>query len=88
MWLPRTRSQDGSDICPYAKNLVADAVKEIIDAYRAQNPNLKYVIFVGSDNDIPFYRVPDTTELGQEENYFVPVDPFPPRTPCSVRITT
>ncbi len=63
---------DSKESCHYAKNLVADAVKEVIDAYRANNP-LAYVIFVGSDNDIPFYRVPDTTDLGQEENYFVPV---------------
>jgi CSLREA domain-containing protein len=59
-------------ICPYAKNLVADSIKEIIDDYRAVHP-IKYVVIIGDDDDIPFYRYPDQSGLGPEEDYVVPV---------------
>ncbi|MCW2976635.1 MAG: hypothetical protein JWM06_1916, partial [Actinomycetia bacterium] len=59
--------------CPYAKNLVAGAIKDVVDAYRAQNPNLKYIVIVGDDHVIPFFRYPDTAGLGPESNYAPPV---------------
>jgi CSLREA domain-containing protein len=58
--------------CPYARNLVADAVKGIVDRYRALNP-LEYVVIVGSDDVIPFFRYPDQAMLGSEKNYAPPV---------------
>jgi hypothetical protein len=58
--------------CPYAKNLVASAVKEIVDAYRATNP-IEYVVVVGDDDVIPFFRYPDPALLGNERLYVPPV---------------
>ena len=59
--------------CPYAKNLVAGGIKGIVDAYGALNPNLRYVVLAGGDNAIPFFRYPDQSLLGPEQDYFPPV---------------
>lgn len=58
--------------CPYAKNLVAEAIKNIIDRYRALNP-LEYIVIIGNDNVIPFFRYPDNALLGPEAEYDPPV---------------
>ena len=58
--------------CPYAKNLVASAIKDVIDAYRQTNP-LEYVVIVGNDNVVPFFRYSDRTPLGRESAYAPPV---------------
>ncbi len=63
---------DDQFACPYAKNMVADAIKAIIDDYRALNP-LEYIVIIGDDDIIPFYRYPDNALLGNEENYVPPV---------------
>ena len=57
--------------CPFAKNLVAEEIKGIVDSYRT-NP-LQYVVIVGNDDSIPFFRSPDLAELGQESSYVPPV---------------
>ncbi len=60
--------------CTYAKNLVAGAIKQIVDRYRASNPNsLKYVVIVGGDSVVPYFRYPDTAGLGPELTYVPPV---------------
>ena len=58
--------------CPEAKNLVADATKQIVQRYQALNP-LEYVVIVGNDNAIPFFRTPDQASLASEINYIPPV---------------
>jgi Bacterial Ig-like domain (group 3) len=58
--------------CPYAKNLVASAIKRIVDAYRAAYP-VRYVVVIGSDGVIPFFRYPDPALLGNETLYSPPV---------------
>ncbi len=58
--------------CPYAKNLVAGTIKEIVDTYRALNP-LQYVVIVGDDGVVPFFRYPDNAMLANEQNYVPPV---------------
>ena len=64
---------DANPACPYAKNLVADAVKDVVDSYRANNPGLAYVVIVGGDDTIPFFRYPDQSLLGMESGYVPPV---------------
>ena len=64
---------DGAASCPYAKNLVADAIKRVVDRYRAVNPGLRYLVIVGGDNVIPFFRYPDRAGLAPESFYFPPV---------------
>jgi len=63
---------DAHASCPYAKNLVASAIKRIVDAYRANNP-VRYVVVIGSDGVIPFFRYPDPALLGNETLYVPPV---------------
>ncbi len=59
--------------CPFAKNLVAESIKDIVDAYRDANPTLEYVVIVGNDSAIPFFRYPDNASLANENNYVPPV---------------
>ena len=59
--------------CPFASNLAARAIKGVVDDYRATNPDLKYVVIVGGDAAIPFFRYPDQTLLGSELGYDPPV---------------
>jgi hypothetical protein len=59
--------------CPYAANLVAQAIKDIADGYR--NAGSKYVVIAGNDDIIPFFRYPDTSGLGQESQFSPPVLP-------------
>ena len=69
---------DGNVTCPFAKNIVAQEIKDIVDAYRgeAQPSPLEYVVLVGNDNVIPFFRYPDNALLGPESNYVPPVSDF------------
>ena len=65
---------DANFFCPYAKNLVAEDIKTIIKAYSNLNPDLEYLVIVGNDDVIPFYRHPDRAMLANESNYVPPVD--------------
>jgi hypothetical protein len=58
--------------CPFATNLTAYSIKAIVDAYAAVNP-LEYVVIVGNDQVIPFFRHPDHSMLANEKNYVPPV---------------
>ncbi|MCA9946623.1 MAG: hypothetical protein KC449_24245, partial [Anaerolineales bacterium] len=58
--------------CPFAKNLVANSIKEIVDSYRELNP-LAYIVIIGNDDVIPFFRHPDQALLANERNYVPPV---------------
>ena len=61
--------------CPFAKNLVAESIKSIIDKYRKDNPGmLKHIVIIGNDDDNPFFRYPDRTLLGRESSYAPPVE--------------
>jgi hypothetical protein len=61
--------------CPFAKNLLAEEIKGIVDSFRTPgNPGLRYVVIVGDDATIPFFRYPDQSLLGQESGYVPPVD--------------
>jgi hypothetical protein len=64
--------------CPFAKNLVAREIKAVIDSYRANNPDLRYIVIAGNDDAIPFFRYPDESLLGQESGYIPPVQSTSP----------
>ncbi|WP_088319822.1 LamG-like jellyroll fold domain-containing protein [Kineosporia sp. R_H_3] len=67
---------DGVKDCPYAKNLVAAAAREIVNGYRAADGSpgsLKYVVLAGGDGVVPFVRYPDAAGLGPESGYVPPV---------------
>jgi hypothetical protein len=63
---------DPSPSCPYGKNQVAYAVKEIVSKYWALNP-LQYVVLVGNDQAIPSFRQPDEAGLANERTFYPPV---------------
>ena len=63
---------DANTACAFAKNLVGLEIKRIINTYRALNP-LKYIVIVGDDSLIPFFRHPDQAGLGNERNFVPPV---------------
>ncbi|MCB0051435.1 MAG: hypothetical protein KDE24_18035, partial [Caldilinea sp.] len=63
---------DATPGCPYAQNVLASAIKEIVDRSRAGNP-LEYVVLVGNDDVIPFFRYPDPAPLGRESEFVPPV---------------
>ena len=63
--------------CVYAKNLVASAMKDVVDAYRAGSTaagGLKYVVLAGGDGVVPFFRYPDISSLAPEVNFYPPVN--------------
>jgi hypothetical protein len=64
---------DTNYACPYYKNLVADAMKDVVDDYRALNPDLANIVLVGNDDVIPFFRYPDQSLLGPEVDFVPPV---------------
>ncbi len=65
----------GNRGCPFAMNLVAQEIKNIVDGYRKAYPNtLKYIVIVGNDGVVPFFRYPDESNLGDESGYFPPLD--------------
>ena len=79
---------DSKTGCPYAKNLVASAIKRIVDAYRASNP-IKYVVLVGGDARDPVLPLPGSrTRSGPESDYIPPVRTTPPRRRASAPTTS
>jgi hypothetical protein len=67
---------DGHKGCPQAVNMVADAIKSIVDSRR--NANSQYVVIAGGDDVIPFFRYPDTSGLGPESQFSPPLLPTTP----------
>jgi hypothetical protein len=56
---------------PLYANEVAQQIWYMIDALITQKfPSIEYLVIVGGDNIIPFYRVPDETTLTNESTYF------------------
>ena len=58
--------------CPYAKNLVAEAIRQIVNSYRDANGTLKYVVIAGGDFVVPFFRYADSAGIGPESDYVLP----------------
>jgi hypothetical protein len=64
---------DANPSCPAAKNIAASGIKSVVTAYRAPNTGLQYLVLVGDDRSIPFFRYPDESGLGTENLYYPPV---------------
>ena len=58
--------------CPSAKNLAASAIKNIVDQAAKNNP-LEYVVVIGNDVAIPFFRHADQSLLANERGFVPPV---------------
>ena len=63
---------DANTACPYAKNLVAQAIRDVVNTYRDSNGTLKYVVLAGGDSVIPFFRYADAAGIGPESDYVPP----------------
>ena len=59
--------------CPFALDLEAGAIQRIINSYRTSPGNLKYVVIVGDDHVIPFFRYPDFAGFAPESGYQPPL---------------
>ena len=66
---------DANLACAAAKNTVAKEIKNVIDAYRAVNPTLEYIVLAGGADVIPFFQVLDVSGLAFEKEYVAPVAP-------------
>ena len=64
---------DAHPSCAYAKNLVAQAIRDIVNSYRSDAGRLKYVVITGPDSVIPFFRYADAAGIGPENGYVPPV---------------
>jgi hypothetical protein len=64
---------DANPFCPFAKNLVGEAIANLIQSYRATYPTIADVTLIGPDKAIPFFRTNDEAMLASEANYFPPV---------------
>ena len=51
-------------------NKVTEGIRGAIQQYLEQNPTVRYVVLVGSDEVIPQRRAPDQTVLANEGDYF------------------
>jgi hypothetical protein len=65
--------------CPYAENLEAQGIQDLVNTYRAYNSegsaegNLHYVVIIGDDDVVPFFRYADAETIGPEDTYQVPL---------------
>ena len=50
-------------------NAVANAIADEIAAVKTQRPGLKYVVFAGGDDQIPFFRIPDLSRIANETGF-------------------
>jgi hypothetical protein len=74
VWVNDLEAQaQANPTCPYAENLVAEAIQSIINTYRVNAANLQDVIIVGDDDVIPFFRYPDNAGLAPEADYEPPL---------------
>jgi hypothetical protein len=52
-----------------ASNAVANAIADKILELKAARPSLRYVVFAGGDDQIPFFRVPDLSRIANENGF-------------------
>jgi len=52
-----------------AANAVANAIADEIAQVKAARPHLKYVVFAGGDDQIPFFRIPDLSRIANESGF-------------------
>ena len=50
-------------------NAIANLIANEISLVKSTNPNLKYVVFAGGDDQIPFFRTPDLTRIANESGF-------------------
>ena len=59
-----------------ARTSSPSGIRDVVRSY--SNPNLKYVVLVGGDSSVPFFRYPDPADLAPESWFVPPVGPGTP----------
>jgi len=54
---------------PDNANKLAVEIRSVIRSWLTNHPSIQYVMVIGSDEIIPFYRIPDETYLSNESTY-------------------
>ena len=54
---------------PALANAVATTIAGVADSIRATHPGVKFLVNVGGDDIVPFFRIPDNTTLTNESGY-------------------
>ncbi|HWN22364.1 MAG TPA: PxKF domain-containing protein, partial [Gaiellaceae bacterium] len=62
----RYAAWDANPCEPALANAVASGIAATVNSIRLAHPALKYIVFVGGDDQIPFFRVPDLTLIANE----------------------
>ena len=62
-------SWDSNPCDPNAANAVANAIANEVNAIVAARPSVKYVVFGGGDDQIPFFRLPDLSLIANENGF-------------------
>ena len=62
----RYAAWDANPCAPELANAVASGIAATVNSIRLTRPGLKYLVFVGGDDQIPFFRVPDLTRIANE----------------------
>jgi uncharacterized protein YjbI with pentapeptide repeats len=66
---------DNHSCDPNAANAVANPIADEVNAIVAARPSVKYVVFAGGDDQIPFFRLPDLSLVANESGF---ADQFSP----------
>ncbi len=61
---------DANPLSIDAANQVSHEIKRLIEQYLIDYPNLEYVVLVGGDDIIPFYRIKDLSYISPESVYY------------------
>ena len=56
---------------PNAANHVAQAIKSLLYRLAPRYRNLRYLVLVGGDDLIPYYRLPDEARVANERRYAI-----------------
>ena len=60
---------DSNPCDPGAANAVANKIADEVQAIVAARPSVKYVVFGGGDDQIPFFRLPDLSLVANESGF-------------------
>ena len=60
---------DANPCDPNAANAIANAIADEVKRIVAARPSVKYVVFGGGDDQIPFFRLPDLSLVANESGF-------------------
>ncbi len=85
--MPAYAAWDANSCNVQRANTVAAAIKHLAEAKMATHPTIEYVVLVGSDEAIPFYRLRDDVTVSNEAEWW-PTVGANPNTPFGRAVAT